>query len=73
MATDVHLGYMERDPIRRDDSFEAFDEILTKAEQEQVRILDVQLCVDLVELILEILLVDSPGLLTTGFLFGSRL
>lgn len=37
MATDVHLGYMERDPIRRDDSFEAFDEILTKAEHEQVR------------------------------------
>jgi len=38
VATDVHLGYMERDPIRRDDSFEAFDEILTKAEEEEVRL-----------------------------------
>lgn len=35
IATDCHLGYMERDPIRRDDSFDAFDEILTKAGDEQ--------------------------------------
>ena len=27
IATDNHLGYMEKDPIRRNDSFEAFEEI----------------------------------------------
>lgn len=38
IATDNHLGYMERDPIRRDDSFEAFEEVLQKAEAEEVRL-----------------------------------
>ena len=27
IATDNHLGYMEADPIRRNDSFEAFEEV----------------------------------------------
>lgn len=27
IATDNHLGYMENDPLRREDSFEAFEEI----------------------------------------------
>lgn len=38
VATDIHLGYLERDPIRGNDSFDAFDEVLTKADQEQVRL-----------------------------------
>lgn len=37
IATDTHLGYLERDPLRRDDSFEAFDEVLALAEREDVR------------------------------------
>jgi double-strand break repair protein MRE11 len=28
VATDNHLGYQEKDPIRGNDSFEAFEEIL---------------------------------------------
>ena len=28
VATDNHLGYLEKDPVRGDDSFEAFEEIL---------------------------------------------
>lgn len=37
IATDSHLGYLERDQIRRDDSFDALEEILCLAESEQVR------------------------------------
>ncbi|XP_020241516.1 double-strand break repair protein MRE11 isoform X2 [Asparagus officinalis] len=36
IATDCHLGYMEKDEIRRFDSFESFDEICSIAEQKQV-------------------------------------
>ncbi|GAB4849557.1 meiotic recombination [Ancistrocladus abbreviatus] len=36
VATDCHLGYMEKDEIRRHDSFEAFEEICSIAEQKQV-------------------------------------
>ena len=36
IATDCHLGYMEKDEIRRFDSFEAFEEICLIAEQKQV-------------------------------------
>lgn len=36
VATDCHLGYMEKDEIRRHDSFNAFDEICFIAEQRQV-------------------------------------
>lgn len=36
IATDCHLGYMEKDEIRRLDSFEAFDEICSIAEQKKV-------------------------------------
>ncbi|XP_048441816.1 double-strand break repair protein MRE11-like isoform X2 [Pyrus x bretschneideri] len=35
-ATDCHLGYMEKDEIRRHDSFQAFDEICSIAEQKNV-------------------------------------
>ena len=28
VTTDTHMGFMERDPIRGDDSFETFEEIL---------------------------------------------
>ncbi|KAB2634069.1 double-strand break repair protein MRE11 [Pyrus ussuriensis x Pyrus communis] len=36
VATDYHLGYMEKDEIRRHDSFQAFDEICSIAEQKNV-------------------------------------
>ncbi|KAF3778786.1 Double-strand break repair protein [Nymphaea thermarum] len=36
VATDCHLGYMEKDEIRRLDSFQAFEEICSIAEQQQV-------------------------------------
>lgn len=36
VATDCHLGYMEKDEIRRHDSFEAFEEICSIAEQKEV-------------------------------------
>lgn len=36
VATDCHLGYMEKDEIRRHDSFYAFEEICSIAEQRQV-------------------------------------
>lgn len=36
VATDNHVGYEERDPIRKDDSWKTFDEILTIAKQREV-------------------------------------
>ncbi|KAJ4762397.1 Double-strand break repair protein MRE11 [Rhynchospora pubera] len=39
IATDCHLGYMEKDEIRRIDSFRAFEEICSIAEQKQVDLL----------------------------------
>lgn len=36
IATDCHLGYMEKDEVRRHDSFQAFEEICSIAEQKQV-------------------------------------
>lgn len=36
IATDNHVGYGERDPIRGDDSWKAFDEIMTTAKQRDV-------------------------------------
>lgn len=36
MATDLHLGYLERNIIRREDPFRAFEEILQIAQREQV-------------------------------------
>ncbi|XP_015691641.1 double-strand break repair protein MRE11 isoform X2 [Oryza brachyantha] len=36
VATDCHLGYMEKDEIRRFDSFQAFEEICSLAEQHKV-------------------------------------
>lgn len=38
VATDCHLGYMEKDEIRRHDSFKAFQEICSIAEDKQVLI-----------------------------------
>ncbi|OVA10832.1 DNA repair protein Mre11 [Macleaya cordata] len=35
VATDCHLGYMEKDEIRRFDSFQAFEEICSIAEQKK--------------------------------------
>ncbi|XP_049406374.1 double-strand break repair protein MRE11-like [Solanum stenotomum] len=36
VATDCHLGYMEKDEVRRHDSFQAFEEICSIAEKKQV-------------------------------------
>ncbi|CAL9144510.1 unnamed protein product, partial [Musa hybrid cultivar] len=36
IATDCHLGYLEKDEIRRFDSFQAFEEICSIAEQNKV-------------------------------------
>ncbi|KAL2918977.1 meiotic recombination [Polyrhizophydium stewartii] len=36
MATDNHLGYMEKDPVRGDDSFNTFEEILQLAHDHEV-------------------------------------
>jgi len=36
VSTDNHLGYMERDPIRGNDSFAAFEEVLLLAKRHNV-------------------------------------
>ena len=36
VATDNHVGYEERDPIRKDDGWRAFDEIMTTANERDV-------------------------------------
>ncbi|KAJ2382698.1 meiotic recombination, partial [Coemansia sp. RSA 2603] len=36
VATDNHLGYIERDPVRGQDSFDAFGEIMQLAQQRKV-------------------------------------
>ena len=36
LASDNHLGYCEKDPIRTNDSFAAFEEILQTAVEEEV-------------------------------------
>lgn len=36
IATDNHLGYLEKDPIRGNDSFRSFEEILKIAIDQQV-------------------------------------
>ena len=36
VATDNHIGYMEKDPIRCNDSLETFEEILKIAKAEEV-------------------------------------
>ncbi|KAG9240795.1 DNA repair protein [Calycina marina] len=36
IATDSHVGYEERDPVRKDDSWRSFDEILKLAKSEDV-------------------------------------
>lgn len=36
VATDNHLGYLEKDPVRGDDSFNAFEEILQQAVKSEV-------------------------------------
>jgi hypothetical protein len=36
VATDSHVGYEERDPIRKDDSWKSFDEIMQLARTQDV-------------------------------------
>jgi hypothetical protein len=38
VATDSHVGYEERDPIRKDDSWRSFDEVMQLARTQDVRI-----------------------------------
>lgn len=35
VATDTHLGFAERDPVRRDDAFAAFEEIFKHAREQK--------------------------------------
>ncbi|KAJ1639356.1 Metallo-dependent phosphatase-like protein [Pavlovales sp. CCMP2436] len=35
VASDVHLGYLEKDPVRGDDSFLAFEEVLQRAQENE--------------------------------------
>ena len=39
LATDNHIGYLERDPVRGQDSINTFEEILKLAKKKDVRIL----------------------------------
>ncbi|XP_006018710.1 double-strand break repair protein MRE11, partial [Alligator sinensis] len=36
VATDIHLGYLEKDPVRGNDTFVTFDEILRHAQENEV-------------------------------------
>ncbi|XP_054058799.1 double-strand break repair protein MRE11 isoform X1 [Rissa tridactyla] len=36
IATDIHLGYLEKDPVRGNDTFVTFDEILDHAQKNEV-------------------------------------
>jgi hypothetical protein len=37
VATDSHVGYEERDPIRKDDSWRSFDEVMQLARTQDAR------------------------------------
>lgn len=37
VATDIHLGYLEKDAIRGNDTFATFEEIMMCAKQNEVR------------------------------------
>ena len=39
VATDSHVGYEERDPIRKDDSWKSFHEVMCLAKSEDVSII----------------------------------
>jgi hypothetical protein len=47
VATDSHVGYEERDPIRKDDSWRSFDEIMKLAKTEDVSLLHEHIIVEL--------------------------
>ena len=36
IATDCHIGYAEKDPVRQNDSFNSFEEILQLAKENEV-------------------------------------
>lgn len=36
VATDIHLGYLEKDPVRGNDTFVTFNEILDHAQKNEV-------------------------------------
>ncbi len=38
IASDMHLGYAEKDPIRGEDSFNTFEEIFIKANEHQAHL-----------------------------------
>lgn len=37
VATDSHVGFEERDPIRKDDSWKSFNEVMCLAKAQDVR------------------------------------
>lgn len=54
VATDCHLGYMEKDEVRRHDSFQAFEEICSIAEKKQAKM------ISLLHLVWQIAFIHSP-------------
>lgn len=64
VATDCHLGYMEKDEIRRHDSFKAFQEICSIAENKQVLIFFLSFPLPLFSFLLLSSLFQTGGLLT---------
>lgn len=44
MATDIHLGFMEKDAIRGNDTFVTLDEILRLAQENKVSLVNVFQC-----------------------------
>jgi hypothetical protein len=45
IATDSHVGYAERDPVRKDDSWTSFDEVMQLAKTQDVCVPSVHLAV----------------------------
>ncbi len=44
LATDIHLGYLEKDALRGDDSVNTFEEILKYAKDRKVRAVRIARC-----------------------------
>ena len=61
VATDCHLGYMEKDEIRRHDSFKAFEEICSIAAQKQVMFFSFSFFFDL--LVVSLLCIHTSNLM----------
>jgi len=42
VATDSHVGYEERDPVRKDDSWKSFDEVMRMAKDQDVSTISIR-------------------------------